>query len=218
MTHMTPEQIKDQLNRLLAITPKQWREVEFELALEIARLLGGELVGGKNATYRYIKGGKTTYGAHSEPAQAGNPLLSYETKIVEKLWKCKSWWNPDYELIDQLKRIAKHLIEDEQEAYMRNLDYEKRHGYRSKPVSLDVNLIGEPDDDTGGERHQKWEKICAAADGEKELEDYVQAVGESRRLKDVRIALNLKPGDSDKLNKKLRRRVNKLDKDGKENN
>ena len=251
MIQMSPEQIKDQLKRLLAVTPKQWREVEFELALEIARLLGGELIGGKNATYRYIKGGKTTYGAHSEPAQAGNPLLSYETKIVEKLWKCNSWWNPEYELIDQLKRIAKHLIEDEQEAYMRNIDYEKRHGYSSKPVSLDVNWIGRPDDYTGeetdvlvpegevtsdmptmgensaimnqvlvagDERHQNWEKVCAAADGEKELEDYVQAVGESRRLKDVRVALNLKPGDSDKLTKKLKRRVYKLDKNGKKNN
>ena len=70
----------------------------------------------------------------------------------------------------------------------------------------------------GDERHQNWEKVCAAADGEKELEDYVQAVGESRRLKDVRVALNLKPGDSDKLTKKLKRRVYKLDKNGKKNN
>lgn len=218
MTHMTREQIKDQVERLRAITFWQWKVIEFELAKEINRLLRGKLKGGENDTYRSIEGGRTTFGAHSEPAQAGNPLLSYETKIVEKLWNCTSWWNPEYELIDQLKRIAKHVIEDEQEAYKRKIAHEERHGYSSKAVDLDVNLIGEPDDDTGGERHQKWEKICAAADGEKELEDYVQAVGESRRLKDVRIALNLKPGDIDKLNKKLRRRVNKLDKDGKENN
>ncbi len=208
---MTLVQKIDQLKRLMAVTRKEWLEVEYELALEIARLLGGRLVGGKNDTYRYIEGGRTTFGAHSESAQAGNPLLTYESKIVEKLWDCISWWNPEYELAEQLKRIAKHVIEKEQEAYERKIDHEKRHGYSSKPVKQDVNRISKPDDCVEDEQHQNWEKVCEATDDEKELADYVQTVGESKRLKDVRTTLNLKPGDSDKLIKKIKRRVNKLD-------
>ncbi len=57
-------------------------------------------------------------------------------------------------------------------------------------------------------RHWLWELLCSAADGDQELEDYVQAVGESETLKEVRTTLGLKDGDTDKLKKRLKRRVN----------
>jgi len=59
-------------------------------------------------------------------------------------------------------------------------------------------------------RHKRWELVCAAADDDPQLAMYVQIVGESKRLKDVREKGGYQPGDTDKLIKRLRRKVNKL--------
>lgn len=59
-------------------------------------------------------------------------------------------------------------------------------------------------------RHQLWEKVCEAADGDKELEVFVQATGECKKMQEVNERLHLMDGDRDRLQKKLTRKVYKL--------
>ena len=59
-------------------------------------------------------------------------------------------------------------------------------------------------------QHQLWEKVCAAADGDKELEDFVQKTGECTNMRRVNERLHLEDGDRDRLQKRLKRKVNKL--------
>lgn len=66
-------------------------------------------------------------------------------------------------------------------------------------------------------KHKRWELVCSAADGDKQLEAYVQVVGESEHLKDVREKGGYEPGDTDKLIKRLRRKVQNLVKQDKVN-
>lgn len=66
-------------------------------------------------------------------------------------------------------------------------------------------------------RHKRWELVCSAADGDPQLEVYVQMVGESQQLKDVRKNGGYQPGDTDKLIKRLRRKVQNLEKQAKAN-
>lgn len=80
------------------------------------------------------------------------------------------------------------------------------------PSDEDINTIRFTKYETGMDvRHRNWEKLSDIADSDPDplLGDFVQAVGESKQLKDVREKLGLKPGDSDKLIKKLRRRLGK---------
>ena len=66
-------------------------------------------------------------------------------------------------------------------------------------------------------RHKRWELVCDAAESDPQLKAYVQVVGESKQLKDVREKGGYKPGDTDKLIKRLRRKVIKLVESNKEN-
>lgn len=61
-------------------------------------------------------------------------------------------------------------------------------------------------------KQKRRELIWRAAEGDKKLEAFVQVVSESKQLKDVRKNGGYKPGDTDKLTKRLRRRVIKLEK------
>jgi hypothetical protein len=58
-------------------------------------------------------------------------------------------------------------------------------------------------------RHMKWEAICEAADGDSELEAFVQVTGESQSMKEVNERLGLKGDDRDRLMKRLKRKVGK---------
>ena len=89
---------------------------------------------------------------------------------------------------------------------------DERLGISSTPVALDVEWLGGDEglaEATSDYRHQEWETICEAADGDQELEAFVQVTGESRSLKEVSQRLRLKDGDRDRLMKRLKRRVRK---------
>lgn len=59
-------------------------------------------------------------------------------------------------------------------------------------------------------QHSLWGKVCNAADDDKELECFVQVTGECKEMKEVNERLDLKDGDRDRLQKRLKRKVNKL--------
>ena len=57
--------------------------------------------------------------------------------------------------------------------------------------------------------HGLWEKVCDAADGDPELEAFVQMTGESESMKDVNRSLGLTSRDRERIQKNLRRKLNK---------
>ncbi len=207
---MTDGRLRKQLKRLSEVKSTQWRTALDGLMEEIAYLLHGHLADGENGTKRIV-GGYTEYGAHSEVRLGGDALYHYQSMVVEKLYDGSCEWKPENTLVDQLKKIAGHLIANEAEKYRTQMKREDRDGYRSAGVSLDearpeVNSL----EDSGvTPRHLMWEAVCEAADGDAELERYVQAVGECKQLKEVRKTLGLKSGGCERLKKKLMRRVKK---------
>ena len=207
---MTRRKLLEQLKRLKAVSRSQWRAALAVLMLEIAYLLHGHLKENKYGR-KYLVGGYTEYGAHSEENLCGDPLYHYQSVVVEKLFDGSCEWKAENSLAEQLKKIAANVISNEVDKFKRRQKREERTGQSSQMVSLDeangaVNRMEQLEADP---RHLHWEQICAAADGDEELERYVQAVGESKQLKDVREALGLKAGDSERLQKKLKRRVKK---------
>lgn len=216
-----------QLERLLAVGWKEWEEAQDALLPYITRLLHGRLVTGEDGK-KYMKGGYTQYGAHSECELGGDALLHYMDLIVGSLYSGEYEWDPEKTLIEQLIFIAKPVIANATEDYKNRKKQEKKLGVNSNPVSLDADWLGKEDDYTGevttaenelimslnlngtDERHQMWETICEAADGDPELETFVQVTGECKTMKEVRDRLGLKNGDRDRLQKRLKRRVTKI--------
>lgn len=87
----------------------------------------------------------------------------------------------------------------------------KAIGPTEVPTAQQGNTIQNTEFEGGTDlMHMQWEKICTAADDDPQLAQYVQIVGESKQLKDVREKGGYEPGDTDKLIKRLRRKVNKL--------
>ena len=210
---MKMEQLLVQLKRLYEVEPSEWWAALDALMQEIAYLLHGKLKEDANGR-KYLVGGYTVYGAHSEKRLGGDPLYHYLDMVVEKLFDGSCEWKAENSLAEQLKKIANHVISNEAEKYRTQMDREAREGYSSEALSLDEvkGAVGSIED--GGEdyRHAHWEQICEAADDDEELARYVQAVGESKQLKDVRQKLGLKAGETERLQKKLKRRVKKLPK------
>ena len=92
-------------------------------------------------------------------------------------------------------------------------------------VTMDVENMstkGLPkDDDDGGEEyqivdvedylHQLWELLCEAAEGDRELENYVQVAGETSTLKEQKACLKKGFRETENMKKRLKTRVhNKL--------
>lgn len=199
-----------QLEKLNSAKGKEWKEVQNSLMEAIARLLHGTLK--KDESGRaYLSGGYTLYGAHSEREVGGDALYHYFGMVVEKLFDGSCEWKAQNSLEDQLKRIAEHVIPNEAAKYRTQMNREERNGYCSQTLSLDEasGAVGCMEDGGMDHRHAHWELICEAADGDEELEKYVQAVGESKQLKDVRQSLRLKAGETERLVKRLKRRVAK---------
>lgn len=208
---MTQEQFCEQLKRLSEVDPMEMWQALDELLEEIAHQLHGTLKEDDNGR-KYLSGGYTLFGAHSEARLGGEALYHYQSMVVEKLYDGSCEWKPENTLAEQLKKIANHVITNEVEKYKTQMSREEREGYSSQALSLDEEnaAVSAMEDSDVNNRHAHWELICKAADGDDELERYVQAVGESKQLKDVREKLGLKSGETERLQKKLKRRVKKL--------
>ena len=270
---MNKEQIHAQQLRLKNVTKDEWEVALDALTVEMSKpeLLGGQIIDGPHDTKRLVNG-KTRYGAHSEYNLAtSNVLYHYQAEFLLALYDGKWEWKEGVSLADQLIEIANSRIPKVANKYIKKKERENKKHIKTTPVSLDVELIGKPDDYTGEEtetlvvlvnkeesepnndnldlgdaegesntsedetvseipneaegnaimskepeplgmdyQHQLWEKVCAAADGDKELEEFVQVTGECKTLRQVNERLQLKDGDRDRLQKRLKRKVNKL--------
>lgn len=223
----------EQKKRLDSVKHQEWREAQKAVLPIIARLLHGRVKTDKDGQVEMV-GGYTKYGAHSEQELGGEALWHYWGKIVETLYDGTCEWDPELSLADQLKEMAEPVIDEAVKAYRSRQKEEERLGIDSTPVDMDVDWLGEEEGDlstavemTGGllgmtnavgmtddvdaeaNRHMKWETICEAADGDAELEAFVQVTGESLTMKEVNERLGLKGDDRDRLLKRLKRRVDK---------
>lgn len=217
----------EQKKRLDSVKHKEWMEAQKEVLPMIARLLHGRVKTDKDGQVEMV-GGYTKYGVHSESELGGNALFHYWGMIVQTLYDGTCTWKPELSLADQLKEMAEPVIDEAVKVYRCRKKEEERLGVDSTPVDFDVDWIGEEDGDlsttvemTGGvvgmtddvdaeaSRHMKWETICGAADGDKELEAFVQVTGESQSMKEVNERLGLKGDDRDRLMKRLKRRFDK---------
>ena len=201
-------QLEAQLKRLSEVNRKQWRAALSVLMMEISLLLHGKLKDGENGKKELV-GGYTQYGAHSENRLGGEALYHYQGMVVEKLYDGSCEWKAENSLEEQLKEMAGEVIDNAVKAYRRELKENERLGVNSTPVAMDVEWLGGLAETTEDYRHQEWEAICEAADGDPELKEFVQVTGESRSLKEVSERLQLKNGGRDRLMKRLKRRVKK---------
>ena len=201
-------QLDAQLKRLSEVNRKQWRAALSVLMMEISLLLHGRLKDGENGKKELV-GGYTQYGAHSENRLGGEALYHYQGMVVEKLYDGSCEWKAENSLEEQLKEMAGEVIDNAVKAYRRELKENERLGVNSTPVAMDVEWLGGLAETTEDYRHQEWEAICEAADGDPELKEFVQVTGESRSLKEVSERLQLKNGGRDRLMKRLKRRVKK---------
>jgi len=218
----------EQKKRLDSVKRQEWREAQKAVLPTIARLLHGRVKTDKDGQVVMV-GGYTKYGAHSEQELGGEALWHYWGKIVETLYDGTCVWNPELSLADQLKEMAEPVVDEAVKVYRSRLKEEERLGIDSTPVDFDVDWLGEEEGDpsamlgmtegllgmtnavetTDDVRHMKWEAICEAADGDAELEAFVQATGESQTMQEVNEQLGLKGDDRDRLLKRLKRRVEK---------
>lgn len=272
---ITESKLRKQRERLRQVTPQEWMSALDALTEEMrsSKLLGGHIENGPHNTKRLVNA-RTRFGAHSEYNLAtSNVLYHYQTEFVLALydgeWEWK--WKADTSLADQLKQIANSRIPKAVDKYQRKKEKEEKEHIYTTPVSLDVNLMGKPDDYTGEEtetltvdnscdeeqpdnasldyrdamavchsanesryaemlndaesndlmrreppptgmdyQHKLWEAMCDAAEGDKDLERFVQVTGECQKMQEVNDRLQLNDGDRDRLQKRLKNRVNKL--------
>ena len=208
---MTRRKLLEQLKRLSEVGRSQWRTALSVLMLEISLLLHGKLEDDENGK-KVLVGGYTQYGAHSENTLGGEALYHYQGMVVEKLYDGSCEWKPENSLEEQLKEMAGPVIDAAVKAYRHRQKEDERLGISSTPVAIDADWLSEDErlaESSSDSRHMKWETICEAADGDRELEAFVQATGESRTLKEVNERLKLKDGDRDRLMKRLKRKVKK---------
>ena len=201
----------EQLEKLNSVKPKEWMDVQKALLPTIARRLHGRVKTDKDGHVEMV-GGYTKYGAHSEREVGGEALFHYWGKIVETLYDGTCQWDDELSLTEQLKEMAEPVIDNAVKAYRSRQKEEKRWGIESTPVDFDVEWLDEDEsmaETSTDYRHTMWETICEAADGDAELEAFVQATGESRTMKEVNERLGLKGDDRDRLLKRLKRRVGK---------
>ena len=201
----------EQKKRLDSVKCSEWKDVQKAVLPTIARLLHGRVKTDKDGHVEMV-GGYTKYGAHSGSEVGGEALYHYWGKIVERLYDGSCQWDDELSLTDQLKVMAEPVIDEAVKAYRNRQKEEERLGIDSTPVDFDVDWLGE--DESLAEistdyRHTMWETICEAADGDAELEAFVQVTGESETMKEVNERLGLKGDDRDRLLKRLKRKVQK---------
>lgn len=200
---------KAQLQRLNAVKDKEWMAAQAALLPTIARLLHGRVTTNDDGQTELV-GGYTKYGAHSESELGGNALYHYWGMMVERLYDGTCEWSPELSLEEQLKEMAKPVIDQTMKKYRSRKNWEERQGIDTTPVDIDMEWLGEDESlatTSTDSQHMKWEAICDAADGDTELERFVQVTGECQTIKEVNERLSLKSGNRDKLMKRLKRRV-----------
>lgn len=200
---------KAQLKRLNAVTDREWMAVQAALMPTIARLLHGRVKTGDDGRTELV-GGYTKYGAHSESELGGSALYHYWGIMIERLYDGTSEWDPALSLEEQLKEMAKPVVAQAVKKYRSRKNREEREGIDTTPVDMDVEWLGEDErltETSTDYRHMKWEAICDAADGDAELERFVQVTGECATMKEVNECLGLKSGDRDRLMKRLKRHM-----------
>ncbi len=206
---MTKEKLCEQLKRLSEVDPMEMWQALDELLEEIAYQLRGNLKEDNNGR-KYLVGGYTQYGAHSDLRLGGDALYHYQGMVVEKLYDGSCEWKAENSLEDQLKEMAGLVIDEAVKAYRHRQREEERLGISSTPVGVDVEWLGEDEnlaESSMDYRHTMWEEICEAADGDEELEAFVQVTGESGSLQEVNERLSLKSDGRDRLMKRLKRKV-----------
>lgn len=248
---LTEEKRILQLERLEATPWAEKAEAFDHLLLVISRLLHGRLEKDPKTGRKYLVGGYTKFGAHSDRELGGDALYHYQSLVVEKLYRGTCEWKPENTLAEQLEKLANRIIPKEAKKYEKRVEKEKKRGFNRNMLSLDVSWMTKPDDYTGEETEdliltsndyeepeeegqtteiptveenktimaaeyedgmdlmqRNWEKLCAAADDDPWLAEYVQTVGESKSLQEVRDKLELMPGEAELLKRKLKRRIN----------
>lgn len=200
----------EQKKRLDSVKHKEWKDAQEAVLPTIARLLHGRVKTDKDGKVEMV-GGYTKYGAHSECEVGGEALFHYWGMIVQTLYDGTCTWPPELSLAEQLNEMAEPVIDEAVKEYRSRKKEEERLGIDSTPVDMDVEWLGEDESmtETTDYRHMMWEEICEAADGDAELEAFVQATGESDTMKEVNERLGLKGNDRDRLLKRLKRRFGK---------
>lgn len=217
----------EQKKRLDSVKRKEWKDAQEAVLPTIARLLHGRVKTDKDGQVEMV-GGYTKYGAHSEREVGGEALYHYWGMIVQTLYDGTCTWDPELSLAEQLKEMVEPVIDGAVKEYRSRKKVEEKLGIDSTPVDFDVDWLGVEDgdlstavgmtigavemtDDADAEarKHMKWEQICEAADGDDELEAFVQVTGESETMKEVNERLGLKGDDRDRLLKRLKRRFDK---------
>ena len=120
---------------------------------------------------------------------------------METLYDGTCQWDDELSLTEQLKEMAEPVIDNAVKAYRSRQKEEERWGIESTPVDFDVEWLDEDEsmaETSTDYRHTMWETICEAADGDAELEAFVQATGESLTMKEVNERLGLKGDDRDR--------------------
>ena len=173
---------KHQLERIQRITEAEWREALKELSVYIMRRLHG----------------RTKYGAHSQSVLGMDPLDYYIGESVSALLSGEWKWKDDHPLSDQLQRIAWSKINKQVK------QYELRKSVLST-LDLDSSAdIATPDE----ESDIFFEECQRAANGDMELELYVQAIHDCNSFEEICEDL----GIADRqyiynLQRKLKRRI-----------
>ena len=179
-----------QLERLQCITEDEWRKALIELAIYITWKVGG----------------RCQYGAHSESELGMTALDYYKGEAVTKLCSCEWEWKEELSLAEQLKVIAGSKISMQ-------VDHYKRKKKRITSIESLEKVDGLVFFDEENESKEFYEELMSVAQGDEELELYIQAVHDNNSYDDICSDL----GFTDKqqvynLQRKLVRRIKRQQK------
>ena len=191
--------------RLARVSKHQWREVFNSLTRHISKKLKAQEVEGPHKTVILV-GGRTQSGAHSDLALGCNALLHYQGEVVKALFHCEKEWKEGYTLEEQAIEIVDELMKEKVNEWKR---HKKRWGM---PKELDMETLKDEDDmaEEDSVRVAHLQMMWDAAEGEPELERYVEALDHNEKLDGVCEELNISKRQADYLRKKLIRRMNRI--------
>ena len=151
-----------QLERLLRVTEDEWRRALTELAIYITWKVGD----------------RTHYGAHSESELGMKALDYYRGEAVAKLCSCEWEWKEELSLAEQLKVIAGSKISMQVDHYKRKR--KRITSFESLEKADGLIFIDEEN-----ESKEYFEELMSVAQGDEELELYIQAVHDNNSYDDI---------------------------------